>query len=171
MVVTLGVGSLAVVSLVVVTVVCVLVTLLLTILNRSSRPRMEHCSHCHRPVFIKGAKVPPYYNCQLSPRAAGPVTWSPGEGGQISCLLEGQPSAHNSLVFKRSCSTRKKIRTHPTESEAGSFFRWDEGRVVVTVTDLCQECHEPHQSFAETRQQHQCGVQQTRRTSQDQRKE
>ena len=148
MVVTLGVGSLAVVSLVVVTVVCVLVTLLLTILNRSSRPRMEHCSHCHRPVFIKGAKVPPYYNCQLSPRAAGPVTWSPGEGGQISCLLEGQPSAHNSLVFKRSCSTRKKIRTHPSQPSRAAthiyaaYVFWVESRQGILQISSFARCLE-----------------------------
>ena len=89
---------------------------------------MEHCTHCHRPVFIKGAKVPPYYNCQLSPRPAAPANWSEAEG---------QSSGQNSLVFRRSCSTRKKIRTDPSEGEAGSFFRYEECLVFTVITLCC----------------------------------
>ena len=115
-VVTIGLGSLAVVSLVVVTGVSIVVTIVLTILKRGSRPKMEHCQQCHLPVYIKGAKVPPY--CRQSPRNA--VDWSRVEGGQIF-------SDQNSPVFKRSCSTRKKIRNqsdvYKSQEEGGSFFR------------------------------------------------
>ena len=134
--VIISVGSLAVVSLVVVTGVSVVVTLILVVLTRDSRPRVEHCSQCHQQIYVKRAKVPPYYNSHQSPRHAEHRAKVRG-GGELldtrarsSGLHTGllRPSDQDSLVFKRSCSTRKKIKNTHRESlrsqeEEGSFFR------------------------------------------------
>ena len=140
MMVIIGVGSLAVVGLVVVTGVSVIVTLILLLLPRDCRPRVEHCSQCHQPIYVKRAKVPPYYNSHQSPRHAElrPTARGGGGGGPLETRDRGsssvlhtgllRPSDQNSMVFKRSCSTRKKIKNTHSESlrsqeEGGSFFR------------------------------------------------
>ena len=139
MMVIISVGSLAVVALVVATGVSVVVSLILLLLTRDSRPRVEHCSQCHQPIYVKGARVPPYYNSHQSPRHAELRATVRGEGGgpletrdraSSSGLHTGllRPSDQNSVVFKRSCSTRKKIKNTHSESlrsqeEGGSFFR------------------------------------------------
>ena len=141
--VIISLGSLAVVSLVVVTGVSVVVTLILVVLTRDSRPRVEHCSQCHQQIYVKRAKVPPYYNSHQSPRHAEHRAEARG-GGELletrdraglararsSGLHTGllRPSDQDSMVFKRSCSTRKKIKNTQSESlrsqeEEGSFFR------------------------------------------------
>ena len=150
--VIINVGSLAVVSLVVVTGVSVVVTLILLVVTRDSRPRVEHCSQCHQQIYIKQAKVPPYYNSHQSPRHAEQRPTVRGGGGtggarggeplettvragvaraRSSGLHTAgvlRPSDQDSMVFKRSCSTRKKIKNTQSESlrsqeESGSFFR------------------------------------------------
>ena len=136
--VIISVGSLAVVSLVVVTSVSVVLTLILLLLTRDSRPRVEHCSQCHQQIYVKRARVPPYYNSHQSPRHAEPrAKVQRGGGGERletrasnsgphTQLL--RPSDQSSKVFQRSCSTRKKIRNAHSQSlrsqeEGGSFFR------------------------------------------------
>ena len=136
--VVISVGSLAVVSLVVVTGVSVVLTLILVLLTRDSRPRVEHCSQCHQQIYVKRAKVPPYYNSHQSPRHVEPRATVTGVEGEerpetrvSSSGLHTQlmrPSDQNSRLFQRSCSTRKKIRNAHSESlrsqeEGGSFFR------------------------------------------------
>ena len=136
--VIISVGSLAVVSLVVVTGVSVVVSLVLVLLTRDSRPTAEHCSQCHQQICIRRAKVPPYYNSHQSPRHVEPRDQVRGAAGDprlgtrasSSGLRTGllRPSDQNSMVFKRSCSTRKKIKNTQNESlrsqeDGGSFFR------------------------------------------------
>ena len=144
--VIINVGSLAVVSLVVVTGVSVVLTLALLFLTRDSRPRVEHCSQCHQQIYIEQAKVPPYYNSHQSPRhvehrakvkgggAGEPLETREGAGvarARSSGLHTTglmRPSDQDSMVFKRSCSTRKKIKNTQSESlhsqgDSGSFFR------------------------------------------------
>ena len=144
--VIINVGSLAVVSLVVVTGVSVVVALILLVLTRDSRPVVEHCSQCHQQIYVKQAKVPPYYNSHQSPRHAEQrptVRGGGGAGGARGGDRAGvararssgldtagvlRPSDQDSMVFKRSCSTRKKIKNTQSESlrsqeESGSFLR------------------------------------------------
>ena len=139
MVVTIGFGSLAVVALCVMTGVSVVMIGVLAVLMRDWRPRMDYCARCHRPIYIKGAKVPPYYNPHQSPRHAEP--WSvvdPVKSCHSSSLAtevnsQGQlrrPSEEKSPVFRRSCSTRKKMKNAQSETlqsrdEGGSFFRYE----------------------------------------------
>ena len=141
--VIINVGSLAVVALVVVTGVSVVVTLILLVVTRDSRPRVEHCSQCHQQIYIKQAKVPPYYNSHQSPRHAeqrptvrgGEPLETTDRAGVARARSSGlhtagvlRPSDQDSMVFKRSCSTRKKIKNTQDESlrsqeDSGSFFR------------------------------------------------
>ena len=60
--VSLGAGSLSLVSVLV--VAAVVVPVCSAALLRARVPRSRHCAHCHRRVLIAGSSVPPHHsNC------------------------------------------------------------------------------------------------------------
>ena len=62
--VSLGAGSLSLVSVVVVAAVLVPVCSTALLRARARVPRSRHCAHCHRRVLIAGSSVPPHHsNC------------------------------------------------------------------------------------------------------------
>ena len=62
--VSLGAGSLSLVSVVVVAAVLVPVCSTALLRARARLPRSRHCAHCHRRVLIAGSCVPPHHsNC------------------------------------------------------------------------------------------------------------
>ena len=96
----LSLGTLSIIALAVIFAVSPMVFVLAYFtISRSKTQKLHHCCRCHSEMFVDGAKVPPYYDPNLSLR-----------GEQT---LDGKSrSRASSLVPKDVSRTRSKIITH-----------------------------------------------------------